>query len=392
MRDAWQKVALGDLFETINRRVGEHTEEPEVFSVTKYEGFVPALEYFGKRVASDKLNNYKIVGDGEWAYSTIHIDEGSIARNALGRRGVVSPMYTTMRLSSSLVLPYFCELVLRSPEMLAAYGDTQQGSINRRRSLPWKVFSQLEISLPPLHDQRRVVDLIESLDDAIEAATNDSAWNMYHHLLESWMRQAGSSLQSAVTRRNDSVEVQPQGRYRILGVLRSGKGLTESGVRRGEEIAYKRLQRVGPNQLVYRKLTAWEGPITVSPGDQTEGWVSNEFPVFDIDSNVLLPDLMRHMCRWPGLWHRIGQRLVGSVQRRKRLNPEQLVQIEIPLPDIDRQADVLSLLDDMYTVHRSRIGHAEQLRELRSNLLTVLLSGKHEIPESYDELMEQVLA
>lgn len=27
------------------------------------------------------------------------------------------------------------------------------------------------------------------------------------------------------------------------------------------------------------------------------------------------------------------------------------------------------------------------LRTLRSNLLTVLLSGEHEIPESYDELM-----
>lgn len=28
------------------------------------------------------------------------------------------------------------------------------------------------------------------------------------------------------------------------------------------------------------------------------------------------------------------------------------------------------------------------LRELRSNLLTALLSGEHEIPESYDELLE----
>lgn len=30
------------------------------------------------------------------------------------------------------------------------------------------------------------------------------------------------------------------------------------------------------------------------------------------------------------------------------------------------------------------------LRTLRSNLLTVLLSGEHEIPETYDELMEAV--
>ena len=30
----------------------------------------------------------------------------------------------------------------------------------------------------------------------------------------------------------------------------------------------------------------------------------------------------------------------------------------------------------------------DSLRDLRSNLLTVLLSGEHEIPESYDELLE----
>lgn len=33
---------------------------------------------------------------------------------------------------------------------------------------------------------------------------------------------------------------------------------------------------------------------------------------------------------------------------------------------------------------------AEALRTLRSNLLTVLLSGEHEIPASYDALLGEV--
>lgn len=170
MRDGWDEVALGDLFEATNQRLGLRTEEPDVFSVTKYDGVVRASEYFDKRIASAKLDSYKVLEPNEWAYSTIHIDEGSIARNRLGVSGVVSPMYTTMRLKSARVLPYFCELVLRSPRMLALYGAVQQGSINRRRSLPWKVFCAMTIPLPPLPDQRRIVDLIEALDDAIAAA------------------------------------------------------------------------------------------------------------------------------------------------------------------------------------------------------------------------------
>lgn len=250
--------------------------------------------------------------------------------------------------------------------------------------------SALPVALPSLHEQRRIVDILGSMDEAIEAASKEPAWSAYEQILESWMAQSGKPLQLAVSRSSESVAVQSGDDYRILGLERSGRGLIESGVVSGKDITYKRLYRVGPNQLVYRKLTAWEGPIAVSPAGQVEGWVSTEFPVFDIHSEVLLPGLMGHMCRWPGLWHRIGQRLVGSVQRRKRLNPEQLVQIEVPMPELDEQEKMLDLLDELYSVYLAQNKLADRLRDLRSNLLTVLLSGEHEIPTSYDDQMEEI--
>ena len=92
-------------------------------------------EYFDKRIASANLDAYKPILQDGWAYSTIHIDEGSIARNTLGCPGVISPMYTTMRWISEDDEPTFFELLLRSPQMLAKYRDNAQGSINRRRIL-----------------------------------------------------------------------------------------------------------------------------------------------------------------------------------------------------------------------------------------------------------------
>lgn len=204
------------------------------------------------------------------------------------------------------------------------------------------------------------------------------------------MEQPGRPLSEAVALRRDGEAVDQEGLYRILGILRSGEGFIDRGEIKGSETSYPTLYRVRPNQLVYRKLTAWEGPISVSTDAEDGGWVSNEFPVFDIDADVLLPDLLRHMCRWPGLWHMIGQRLVGSVQRRKRLNPDALLGIELPMPDLDAQQVTCGVLDELWAAHQARIETANRLRDLRSNLLTVLLSGEHEIPESYDELMEEV--
>ena len=170
MNDNWKQVRLGEIFHQSSKRLGPHDVEPEILSLSKYEGFVKSSEYFDRRVASSKLDNYKVVELGEFAYSTIHIDEGSIALNSLGSRGVISPMYTTMRLTDASVLDRYVALLLRSPSMLATYKRWAAGTVNRRRSLPFKTFAQIEVELPPLAEQRRIVDLIDSSDQVIKNA------------------------------------------------------------------------------------------------------------------------------------------------------------------------------------------------------------------------------
>ena len=53
--------------------------------------------------------------------------------------------------------------------------------------------------------------------------------------------------------------------YSIAGVLNRGAGLLNRGTIRGSETNYAELHRLRADQLVMRKLTAWEGPITVVP-------------------------------------------------------------------------------------------------------------------------------
>ncbi|MEF2528207.1 restriction endonuclease subunit S [Streptomyces sp. CS62] len=171
----WQEITLGWLFSADNSKLGAHTDEPTVMSLSKYDGFIRSDDYFDKRIASEKLDGYKTVEPGEWAYSTIHIDEGSIARNNLGETGVISPMYTTLRwCGEGTALPEYAELLVRSPRMLAEYTNNAQGSVNRRRSLPFKTFSAIPITLPPLAVQERIVEIICAVDDQITALDNEA--------------------------------------------------------------------------------------------------------------------------------------------------------------------------------------------------------------------------
>lgn len=392
----WETVQLGDLFQLCNSRLGEHEDEPPVFAISKHDGVVLSSDYHDRRVASAKLDTYKVVNADAWAYSTIHIDEGSIARNRSGFSGVVSPMYTIMEWISKDHDPSFFELLLRSPKMLIVYGDFAQGSINRRKSLPWKTFAALEVAVPPLADQKRIVDLVGSLDKSIEAAEgrSDFLQILYRELLADTATVDAPKfpLSRALNEIKERATVVPEAEYRIAGIARSGMGFIDRGNVLGSAISYSKLTRVGAGQLVYRKLTAWEGPIAVADAEIDGSFVSPEFPVFEVNNNVYSHRLLGHLCRWSGFWDMMAGRLTGSVLRRKRLSPSQLLEIELPVPALSLQYEIADRLDATWEALLASSSYANSVRTLRSEMLTSLLSGAHTIPESYETLLDAVNA
>lgn len=136
----------------------------------------------------------------------------------------------------------------------------------------------------------------------------------------------------------------PATTYRLAGVLNAGKGLVAKGEFDGGDTAYAAMNVLRADQVVMRKLTAWEGPITVVPTEFDGFVVSNEFPTFTLGPE-LMPEWIRHVCRSPRLWTEMKNRVSGTVQRRKRLNPEQLLQIQLPIPPREVQTRIVELLD-----------------------------------------------
>lgn len=155
---------------------------------------------------------------------------------------------------------------------------------------------------------------------------------------------------SAVARLDiERVTVRPQERYRIAGVLNAGQGLFGREAILGSETRYAALHRLRAGQLVMRKLTAWEGPITTVPAE-FDGWfVSPEFPTYTLTTE-LDPAFMRLVCQRPEFWEAMRLRSTGTVQRRKRVNPDQLLKVEIDLPPHAEQRRIADLVGATDTV------------------------------------------
>jgi len=399
MRDGWRKVSLGELFEPSNDRLGDHENEPPVFAISKYDGVVLASEYHERRVASDKLNGYKTLGSKDWAYSTIHIDEGSIARNNHRFLGVVSPMYTVLRWREVEHEPRYFEYLLRSPAMLASYRDMAQGSINRRRSLSWKVFSLLEVGVPSLPEQRRIVDLIGAVDEAIEAADRaESEANMlldgfrlHFHLGSSAplgelaIMRSGPSWKAA-----DESEDCGDGFAPVLGITNAPPG-------RDFHLSQRKFVRGLSNTVM--RLTASSLVMIRTNGNRSRignvyratpdvvGYAVSAFQIAVEPTDAANSSFLYWILGGPSFQQRISEAASGSTGLGN-IAIGWLKALKVPYSgnraDID---DFTGRCEAMGAVADSCRTEASTLRALRSELLSTLLAGEHHIPDSYDELI-----
>lgn len=167
----------------------------------------------------------------------------------------------------------------------------------------------------------------------------------------------------------DTVAVEPDETYRLAGVYSFGRGLFTRPTITGAETQYPSVRQLRHNQLVYGRLNAWEGALAVV-GPEFDGFVvSPEFPVFDIRQARALPGYVDWLTRWPGLWDGllVRARGIGSQRgtRRLRVQPDQFLAAEVPLPALGDQRRIVERMD-VIAEARVRVVRAIELSDALS--------------------------
>ena len=162
----WLTRRIGEFATECKQRAGCRTDLP-VLSVTKHYGIVRSDQYFSKRVHGKNTSSYKVIHPGQFAYATIHLNEGSIGKLRGSTPGIVSPMYTVFDVHDDIESDYLFA-VLKSPRSLRVYEKITQGTVNRRGGISFRTLSGLVLHHPPLPEQRKIAAILSSVNDAIE--------------------------------------------------------------------------------------------------------------------------------------------------------------------------------------------------------------------------------
>jgi len=227
----------------------------------------------------------------------------------------------------------------RTKPFVAFCTAASEGTTNRVR-LKEDRFLATEISLPPLAEQRRLVARIDALAAKIDEAKR--LWTETDEgidkLCRSFFRDADDNpltptpMSELVRLREPDVTVDTNQQYHFAGVYCFGRGVFVGQRKTGMEFKYPRLTTLRTGNFVYPKLMAWEGALAVVPPECNGLVVSTEFPVFEIDTNKVLPEVLDTFFRSPNVWPELSGTSTGTNMRRQRLNPADFLKYKFPLP------------------------------------------------------------
>jgi type I restriction enzyme S subunit len=140
--------------------------------------------------------------------------------------------------------------------------------------------------------------------------------------------------------------------YRLLGVSAKARGAFLRETVSGAATKAASLTPVRSGQFIYNRLFAGTGSFAVVPQELDGSWVSNEFPVFEVNPVHADARYLWLVFQQPDVWATVASQCIGTTGSRMRWHESKFSRFEIPLPPPAEQRRIINLVgavDDALT-------------------------------------------
>jgi type I restriction enzyme S subunit len=163
--EGWKWVKLGEVIEEVRERNLSNDQLPLLTSSRK--GIYLQDEYFNRIVASENLSNYKVIRKGQFTYRSMS-DDGTFVFNRLENMevGLVSPAYYVFQVRKGYSGSFLKYFINNSIEVKKQIYKEIEGTT--RTALRFNQLKNFIVPLPPLSEQRKIAQILETVDNAIE--------------------------------------------------------------------------------------------------------------------------------------------------------------------------------------------------------------------------------
>jgi type I restriction enzyme S subunit len=339
-------------------------------------GMIRRPPVFGREIAASQLFRIRA---GQFVYSRLKSFEGAFAMVPDNIDGYfVSNEFPSFDVEVERLHPGYLEWYFKQERVWRQLASNNKGIGARRERLhPIRLLDH-QIPFPNIDEQRRIAAMFDGVSSGIRRA-RDLVKAIDDELIQTARSMIWSSIPDErdwtpckvfLERRALDVTVESDAKYAFAGVLSFGRGVFRADVKQGSGFSYSQLTRLHASDFVYPKLMAWEGALGVVPPEFHGLVVSPEFPVFMVDDDLIRPEVVDTIFRDPRIWPRLQAASTGTNLRRRRLNPEALLAVSVPIPPRPIQNRVVEFIAKN---REAKAQHAQTILEL-DQLIPSLMS------------------
>jgi len=358
---------LGDYIQLVDNR-NKDLAVTNLLGINITKNFMPSVA----NVSGTDLSKYKVIKKGQFAYSAMQVGRDETIRLALytdNESAIISPAYLVIETKDiNELIPEYMMMWFQRPESDRYGWFISDSSV--RASLEWERFSDIEIPIPNIDEQRKYVALYKGLLNNQKVYKNSLedlqlVCDSYMDTLkERDLQPIRNSVELVDNRNSDGSNTNLLG-INVKKVFMPSKAKTTKAnlvkykiINKGQ-FAYSAMQ-VGRDETVRVVLYSSDVPAIISPA----------YSVFQVKKDTeILPEFLMLWFYRPE-FNRYGW-FISDSSVRASLEWERFCDIEVPVPDIKIQEAIVTIYHTLET--RKRIN--EQLKDSIKPLCPVLMRG-----------------
>ena len=404
MRDGWRLEILGEISEVIMGR----QLSPSKKLGTRPRPYIRAANIGSWGISLNEIFEMDFTEDEEARFAsqigdTLLVEGGN--EKSVGCPGLVTENEAGLCIQNTVIRcrvknpevfhPEFQYQVLRYMYWRRDFAELCAGTTIMH--LGQKRAELVPILLPPLAEQKRIVDLISSVDSYIEALQQQ---------LDSVRSASNAHFEKIVSVFSDDWREVTLGE--VLEISRGGSPRpiqeyltnSEDGINwvkiadatRSEKYIYSTLQKI-KREGISRSREVFAGDFILSNSMsfgrpyimRTDGCIHDGWLLLSKVSSNFDEDFLYNLLNSDYVQRQFESLAAGSGVRN--LNIEVVKKVKVKIPSIHVQKELASVINEFENFIIKLTKQLHSGLDLRNALLSDLLSGEHEIPASYDKVI-----
>ena len=394
----WRRAPYGAVTSNLRTRARAESDDSDLLSVTATGGVISQSQSGRRDISATDKSKYLVVEPGDVVYNTMRMWQGVSGLSQM--HGIVSPAYTVVRPSASVLDGRFLAHMMKLPCNIKLYRANSQGLVSDTWNLKFGALASLELDVPPLEEQRRISEILDTVDESIDATERVIAKltvarvGLLHEQLAPGMSTSPPPewevfrVEELLGHRDPSMRSGPFGSTLLASEL-VDEGVPLLGidnVHRERFVAdYHRFvapdkandlrrYRVFPRDLMIT-IMGTVGRCCVVPESVGEALSSKHVWTLTLDPERYLPELACLQVNYSSwaLAH-FGGDVQGGIM--SAIRSETLRSLRLPTPPMAEQWRIWAVLHAAAGRIEAQAAALSKLRELRSGLAADLLSGR----------------